>query len=251
MPQARLEQSAGRLRRPVPWDGVADRLRASGLRWTPQRRTLVEVLREHEGHVTATELIARCRERDRTTTPSTVYRTLDVLEDFGLVRHGHAAGRPRGVPRSAGAGPRPSPLRRLRRDLGDQAGDGRRRSSTRSRRDLGFAVDLSHVTISGRCRSCPTDSADARPRRTYAGLGALVPHEAPSSAAQPARAMPATKTGHGYQPGISPPHQGRRVQGEAQDDDQAAGDGSRQPPPVRPAAAFPNDSHERPPDRIR
>src|ERR1700690_4326966 len=72
-----------------PWDGVAERLRASGLRWTPQRRTLVEVLRQHEGHVTATELIASCRERDKTTTPSTVYRTLDVLEEFGLVAHGH------------------------------------------------------------------------------------------------------------------------------------------------------------------
>ena len=67
------------------WDGVADRLRAAGQRWTPQRRTLVEVLREHTGHVTATELIARCRELDSTTTPSTVYRSLDLLEDIGLV----------------------------------------------------------------------------------------------------------------------------------------------------------------------
>src|SRR5271157_356569 len=75
-----------------PWDGVAGRLRASGLRWTPQRRTLVDVLRERRGHVTATELISRCRQLDRTTTPSTVYRTLDVLEELGLVKHGHGPG---------------------------------------------------------------------------------------------------------------------------------------------------------------
>ncbi len=75
--------------RPNPWDVVAPRLRAAGLRWTSQRKTLVEVLRRHEGHVTATEIIARCREIDPTTTPSTVYRTLDVLEELGLVRHGH------------------------------------------------------------------------------------------------------------------------------------------------------------------
>ena len=30
-----------------------------------------------------------CRQREPTTTPSTVYRTLDVLEDVGLVRHAH------------------------------------------------------------------------------------------------------------------------------------------------------------------
>ncbi|MGA3056569.1 MAG: Fur family transcriptional regulator [Candidatus Limnocylindrales bacterium] len=136
-----------------PWDGVADRLRASGLRWTPQRRTLVEVLREQEGHVTATELIARCRERDQTTTPSTVYRTLDVLEDFGLVRHGHAPdGREEyhvlpdqvhGHLYCDGCGTtweiRPETGALIVRALAA---------------DLGFAVDLTHVTISGRCQGC-------------------------------------------------------------------------------------------------
>jgi Fur family ferric uptake transcriptional regulator len=136
-----------------PWDGIADRVRASGLRWTPQRRTLIEVLREHEGHVTASELIARCRERDRTTTPSTVYRTLDMLEDLGLVRHGHgpdgreeyhilpdqihghlycvACGTTWEICPQTGAA--------IVEALATQ---------------LGFAVDLSHVTICGRCAAC-------------------------------------------------------------------------------------------------
>jgi Fur family ferric uptake transcriptional regulator len=136
-----------------PWDGVADRLRARGLRWTPQRRTLVEVLRDQEGHVTATELIARCRERDQTTTPSTVYRTLDVLENFGLVTHGHAPdGREEyhvlpeqvhGHVHCEGCGTtweiRPETGASIVRALAD---------------DLGFEVDLTHVTISGRCQGC-------------------------------------------------------------------------------------------------
>jgi Fur family ferric uptake transcriptional regulator len=135
------------------WDGVAGMLRAAGLRWTPQRRTLVEVLREHEGHVTATELIARCRERDQTTTPSTVYRTLDVLESFGLVRHGHAAdGREEyhvlpeqihGHIHCAGCGT----TLEIRPETGAVIVEA-------LAADLGFAVDLSHVTISGRCRGC-------------------------------------------------------------------------------------------------
>jgi Fur family ferric uptake transcriptional regulator len=74
-----------------PWNEVPTRMRRRGLRWTPQRRTVIEVLAHSRGHVTAAELVERCRELDPATTPSTVYRTLDVLEELGLVRHGHAA----------------------------------------------------------------------------------------------------------------------------------------------------------------
>jgi Fur family ferric uptake transcriptional regulator len=137
----------------TPWDGVAARMRAGGLRWTPQRRTLVEVLREHQGHVTATELISRCRELDQTTTPSTVYRTLDVLEELGLVKHGHGpAGREEyhvlpdqehGHLYCVGCGA----ASEIRPETGAAIMDA-------LAGDLGFAVDLSHVTISGRCRDC-------------------------------------------------------------------------------------------------
>jgi Fur family transcriptional regulator, ferric uptake regulator len=136
-----------------PWDGVSERMRSRGLRWTPQRRTLVEVLRRYEGHVSATELIAQCRERDQTTTPSTVYRTLDVLEDFGLIQHGHGPdGREEyhvlpdaehGHLYCVGCGDtweiRPETGAVIVRALAA---------------DLGFEVDLSHVTISGHCKGC-------------------------------------------------------------------------------------------------
>ena len=73
------------------WAGVRDRLRARGLRWTPQRRTLIEVLSRTNGHVTGAELVERCRELDPSTIPSTVYRTLDVLEELGVLSHSHGA----------------------------------------------------------------------------------------------------------------------------------------------------------------
>jgi Fur family transcriptional regulator, ferric uptake regulator len=136
-----------------PWDGVSSMLRSRGLRWTPQRRTLVEVLREQSGHVTATDLIARCRELDRTTTPSTVYRTLDVLEDFGLVRHAHTPDgreeyhvlpeRDHGHVFCSDCGT----TWELRSETGATIAEA-------LSADLGFVVDLSHVTISGRCRGC-------------------------------------------------------------------------------------------------
>ena len=81
----------------APWDELPGRIRARGLRWTPQRRVLVDVLSKSDGHVTGAELIDRCRDVDPSTTPSTVYRTLDVLEELGIVQHAHGAdGRERG-----------------------------------------------------------------------------------------------------------------------------------------------------------
>ncbi len=136
-----------------PWAGVASRLRATGLRWTPQRRTLIEVLRTHEGHVTATELIARCRAIDPTTAPSTVYRTLDLLEEMDLVRHGHTPdGREdyhvlpdqeHGHLHCAGCGH----TWEIDAETGAIVGQA-------LEAQLGFAVDLSHVTISGWCAGC-------------------------------------------------------------------------------------------------
>ena len=73
----------------VTWDEVRERLHERGLRWTPQRRLLVDVLARTDGHITGAELVERCREQDPEVTPSTVYRTLDVLEDIGLIRHAH------------------------------------------------------------------------------------------------------------------------------------------------------------------
>lgn len=68
---------------------VRAQLHERGLRWTPQRRAILEVLGSASGHVTAAELLERCRAVDPEVTPSTVYRTLDTLEDLGLVVHSH------------------------------------------------------------------------------------------------------------------------------------------------------------------
>ena len=135
------------------WGSVRVRLRESGLRWTPQRRLLISVLKEIDGHVTGAELVERCRRLDAATTPSTVYRTLDVLEEIGDVRHAHGAdGREEyhvlpasehGHLHCARCG------RSWDLEAPDAAGLVRR-----LREAHGFDVDLSHVTISGRCRAC-------------------------------------------------------------------------------------------------
>jgi Fur family transcriptional regulator, ferric uptake regulator len=136
-----------------PWSDVHAQLRSHGLRWTPQRRSVIEVLAESRGHVTGAEIVERCRARDADTTPSTVYRTLDVLEELGYLRHSHGAdGREEYhvLPDSVhahlhceGCGGtweiEPGEARQLVEALeGSRA----------------FTVDLGHLTITGRCGDC-------------------------------------------------------------------------------------------------
>ena len=134
-------------------DGVRERIRARGMRWTPQRRALIDVLSRADGHVTGAELVERCREIDPATIPSTVYRTLDVLEALGLVRHGHGAdGREEfHVLPAAEHG-------HLHCDSCGQtwevAADEAAALVGSLRASRGFEVDLSHVTIVGRCQAC-------------------------------------------------------------------------------------------------
>jgi Fur family ferric uptake transcriptional regulator len=138
---------------PQIWDTVRERLRDRGLRWTPQRRTLVTVLTETHGHVTGAELVERCRQRDPATIPSTVYRTLDVLEDLGIVRHGHG---PDGreeyhvLPDAVHGHLHCNGCGASWEISADEAASIVRSLDV----ERGFEVDLSHVTIVGRCRSC-------------------------------------------------------------------------------------------------
>jgi len=134
-------------------DAARDALRARGLRWTPQRRVLVEVVLAAHGHVTGAELIDRCRAIDPDTTPSTVYRTLDTLEELGLVQHSHGLdggeeyhtlpASEHGHLRCEGCGGS--------WDIEASEAEALTRALTDSR---GFTVNLSHLTVVGRCKGC-------------------------------------------------------------------------------------------------
>jgi Fur family transcriptional regulator, ferric uptake regulator len=62
-----------------------ERLRAGGQRLTPQRLLILELLYVHGDHVTADELFEQARARYPYLNISTVYRTLELLRDVGIV----------------------------------------------------------------------------------------------------------------------------------------------------------------------
>jgi Fur family ferric uptake transcriptional regulator len=69
-----------------------ERLRGSGYRLTPQRELILAAV-ERLGHATPDEVLAEVRQHSAAVNASTVYRTLEVLEELGLVRHAHLSDR--------------------------------------------------------------------------------------------------------------------------------------------------------------
>jgi len=137
----------------VAWDRIPGRVRARGLRWTPQRATLVSVLAEAEGHVTVSQLIERCREIEPGTTPSTVYRTLDVLETLGVISHSH------GLDGRAMFHVRPTTAHGhlICSSCGSEedlpAGEASMFLEA-LQRDRDFVASIDHLSVTGRCRAC-------------------------------------------------------------------------------------------------
>jgi Fur family ferric uptake transcriptional regulator len=61
-------------------------LERKSLRLTAQRHAIIETVFNTEEHFTAEQLLAWARQRDRSVSRATVYRTLPLLTESGLVR---------------------------------------------------------------------------------------------------------------------------------------------------------------------
>src|SRR5262249_34681698 len=61
-------------------------LERKSLRLTAQRQAIIETVFNTEEHFTAEQLLAWARQRDRSVSRATVYRTLPLLTESGLVR---------------------------------------------------------------------------------------------------------------------------------------------------------------------
>ena len=76
--------------------GIEARCAATGMRMTEQRRVIARVLAEADDHPDVEELYRRCVAVDDNISISTVYRTVKLFEDAGIIeRHDFRDGRAR------------------------------------------------------------------------------------------------------------------------------------------------------------
>ncbi len=124
-----------------------------GIRLTPQRMMILEAIAARDDHFSAEEIYAQVRQRYSHMNLSTVYRTLEVLAQAGLVtetdladgrvryhwteksRHHHLI--------CQGCGQVVDLEESLLEPLKE-----------RLRRDYGFEANIAHVNIFGRCARC-------------------------------------------------------------------------------------------------
>jgi Fur family ferric uptake transcriptional regulator len=99
-----------------------EKLRQRGFRLTPQREMVLSVMHRIEGSATAEDIHAKVQERSSSVDISTVYRTLELLQQFQLVSSVEL----------------PDGLRHYDQLLAT----------------YGFETELDHVTIPGLCREC-------------------------------------------------------------------------------------------------
>ena len=133
------------------------RLREQGFRLTPQREMVLSVLHEIEDFATADEIYSRVSELSSSVDISTVYRTLELLQDFHMVasvdpgdgqrryellglhgQHFHL------VCRACGKiiGVEPEAIDAFATQIKDQ---------------YGFELDVEHLSVPGLCETCLGD----------------------------------------------------------------------------------------------
>ena len=127
-------------------------LRSRGYRLTPQRQLVLEAVAAL-GHATPEAIVQAVRETASGVNISTVYRTLELLEELGLVRHAHLA---HGSPTWSVADS-DDHVHLVCRGCGaveevERAAVAAIAEELERRR--GFLVDLDHLTVFGRCRAC-------------------------------------------------------------------------------------------------
>lgn len=127
-------------------------LRARGYRLTPQRQLVLESVGDL-GHGTPEEIATAVRRTAVGVNISTVYRTLELLEEIGMVRHTHLG---HGAPTYSVATD-DDHVHLVCRDCGvvDEA-DPELLGAVVQRlsEERGFSVDVGHFAVFGRCRAC-------------------------------------------------------------------------------------------------
>ncbi len=130
----------------------AERLRASGHRLTPQRELVLAAV-DTLGHATPDEVYAEVRRHSSSINLSTVYRTLELLDDLGLIRHAHLTDRAPTY-HSARGHEHAHLVCRSCRTVISIGRDDIEKALGPLAAEHGFQPDYGHLTVFGTCASC-------------------------------------------------------------------------------------------------
>jgi Fur family transcriptional regulator, ferric uptake regulator len=131
---------------------LAAMLRERGLRLTPQRQLILEAVHEL-GHATPEQVHNHVRERAAGVNITTVYRTLELLEELGLVNHTHLS---HGSPtyHAAGEDQHVHLVCRGCGSISEVDPSVMQPVTERLMAEKAFRVDVGHVSLFGECADC-------------------------------------------------------------------------------------------------
>src|SRR6266851_8848315 len=128
-------------------------LKQRGLRMTPQRQLILDAVAAMHGHVSADQVYQQVVSVFPDVNISTVYRTLEVLEDLGVVRHTHFHDGVAQYERTDAAMHHHMVCTRCGADAEVDL-DILQPLAAELKQRYGFEADLAHSAIVGVCRGC-------------------------------------------------------------------------------------------------
>jgi Fur family ferric uptake transcriptional regulator len=127
--------------------------RQRGLRMTPQRQLILDAVASMHGHVSVDQVYQQVVSAFPDVNISTVYRTLEVLEELGVVRHTHFHDGVAQYERTDAARHHHMVCSRCGADTELEL-DVLQPLADELKRRYGFEADLAHSAIVGVCRHC-------------------------------------------------------------------------------------------------
>ena len=128
-------------------------LKQRGLRMTPQRQLILDAVASMHGHLSADQVYQQVVRVFPDVNISTVYRTLEVLEELGVVRHTHFHAGVAQFERTDQAPHQHMVCSRCGSDF-ELDLDVLQPLADELKRRYGFEADLAHSAIVGMCRAC-------------------------------------------------------------------------------------------------
>jgi Fur family transcriptional regulator, ferric uptake regulator len=136
----------------VEFADVMELLRGRGLRMTPQRRAIVSEVLRTPGHISPAAIARKVQSEMPGVNASTVYRTLTLLEEVGVLQHSHLETGAE-YHRTDEARHVHLTCHRCGRDDALSIAEAEKLGAL-IHRHHGFEADLTHFAITGLCADC-------------------------------------------------------------------------------------------------